>query len=180
MKQISVPNAELFSEAGRLLSEGKEVTILARGNSMLPFIRGGVDKVTLASVPAAGRQDGGGVPGAQGGEGFQGTQGGEGFQETPSGITPGDILLCEISPGHFVLHRLIRIDGERLTLMGDGNLRGVEHCMRAHVIARAVRIIRPDGSSADCCSPSELRKARLWRRLLPLRRILLAVWRRTR
>lgn len=162
MKQISVPNAELFSEAGRLLSEGKEVTILARGNSMLPFIRGGVDKVTLASVPAAGRQDGGGVPGTQ------------------AGIAPGDILLCEISPGHFVLHRLIRIDGERLTLMGDGNLRGVEHCMRAHVIARAVRIIRPDGSSADCCSPSELRKARLWRRLLPLRRILLAVWRRTR
>ena len=162
MKQISVPNAELFSEAGRLLSEGKEVTILARGNSMLPFIRGGVDKVTLASVPAAVRLGGGGVPGAQG------------------SIAPGDILLCEISPGHFVLHRLVRIDGERLTLMGDGNLRGVERCSRAHVIARAVRIIRPDGSSADCCSPSELRKARLWRRLLPLRRILLAVWRRTR
>ena len=162
MKQISVPNAELFSEAGRLLSEGKEVTILARGNSMLPFIRGGVDKVTLASVPAAGRLGGGGVPGAQG------------------SIVPGDILLCEISTGHFVLHRLVRIDGERLTLMGDGNLRGVERCSRAHVIARAVRIIRPDGSSADCCSPSELRKARLWRRLLPLRRILLAVWRRTR
>ena len=161
MKQISVPNAELFSEAGRLLSEGKEVTILARGNSMLPFIRGGVDKVTLASVPAAGRLGGGGVPGAQG------------------SIVPGDILLCEISPGHFVLHRLVRIDGERLTLMGDGNLRGVERCSRAHVIARAVRIIRQDGSSADCCSPSELRKARLWRRLLPLRRILLAVWRRT-
>ena len=171
MKQISVPNAELFSEAGRLLSEGKEVTILARGNSMLPFIRGGVDKVTLASVPAAVRLGGGGVPG---------TQGGEGFQEAPSGIAPGDILLCEISPGHFVLHRLVRIDGERLTLMGDGNLRGVERCSRAHVIARAVRIIRPDGSSADCCSLSELRKARLWRRLLPLRRILLAVWRRTR
>ena len=161
MKQISVPNAELFSEAGRLLSEGKEVTILARGNSMLPFIRGGVDKVTLASVPAADGQGGGGVKGTQ------------------AGISPGDILLCEISPGHFVLHRLVRIDGERLTLMGDGNLRGVERCSRAHVIARAVRIIRPDGSSADCCSPSELRKARLWRRLLPLRRILLAVWRRT-
>ena len=120
-----------------------------------------VDKVTLASVPAAGRLGGGGVPGAQG------------------SIVPGDILLCEISPGHFVLHRLVRIDGERLTLMGDGNLRGVERCSRAHVIARAVRIIRPDGSSAVCCSPPELRKARLWRRLLPLRRILLAVWRRT-
>lgn len=161
MKQISVPNAELFSEAGRLLSDGKEVTILARGNSMLPFIRGGVDKVTLASVPAADGQGGGGV---------QGTQ---------AGISPGDILLCEISPGHFVLHRLVSIDGELLTLMGDGNLRGTERCTRAHVIARAVRIIRPDGSSAVCCSPPELRKARLWRRLLPLRRILLAVWRRT-
>ena len=122
MKQISVPNAELFSEAGRLLSEGKEVTILARGNSMLPFIRGGVDKVTLASVPAAVRLGGGGVPGVQDGEGFPGAQ---------AGIAPGDILLCEISPGHFVLHRLVRIDGERLTLMGDGNLRGVERCSRA-------------------------------------------------
>ena len=71
MKQISVPNAELFSEAGRLLSEGKEVTILARGNSMLPFIRGGVDKVTLVSVPAAVRLGGGGVPGRRAARAFR-------------------------------------------------------------------------------------------------------------
>ena len=94
-------------------------------------------------------------------------------------VRTGDIVLAEVPGKGYVIHRVYRIAEGQLTLMGDGNLRGVERCSRAHVIARAVRIIRPDGSSADCCSPSELRKARLWRRLLPLRRILLAVWRRT-
>ena len=43
MKQIPIPNVELFSEVRRLMAAGREVTILARGSSMLPFIRDGVD-----------------------------------------------------------------------------------------------------------------------------------------
>lgn len=156
MKQKSVPNAALFSEVRQLLAGGCNVTILARGNSMLPFIRDGVDKVQLAAVHAPGT----------------------GGQDSP--FAPGDILLCEIAPGSYVLHRLLKCENGRLVLMGDGNLRGTESCAAGDVVARAVGIIRPDGCSVDCLSPSELRKARIWRRLLPFRRILLALWRRLR
>lgn len=39
----------------------------------------------------------------------------------------GDPVLAEVGPGVFVLHRIIAIDGENVTLRGDGNL-GCEHC----------------------------------------------------
>ena len=34
----------------------------------------------------------------------------------------GDIVLAKL-PGRYVLHRIVDEDGNRLTLMGDGNLR---------------------------------------------------------
>lgn len=147
MRRINVPNAELFAEVRRLLAEGRQVSILARGDSMVPFIRGGIDKVVLCAPD--------------------------------SNPSENDILLCEIAPGKFVLHRLTGIDGDCLQLTGDGNARGTEKCRKDNVVAKAVRVIRPDGTEVDCCSPSERRKARLWRRLRPVRRLLLAVWRRT-
>ncbi|MBR5633983.1 MAG: S24/S26 family peptidase, partial [Prevotella sp.] len=39
----------------------------------------------------------------------------------------GDPVLAEIEPKHFVLHRIIQIDGDNVTLRGDGNL-GNEYC----------------------------------------------------
>jgi hypothetical protein len=42
-------------------------------------------------------------------------------------VHKGDAVLAEISPKHFVLHRIIKIEGYNITLRGDGNL-GVEHC----------------------------------------------------
>ena len=149
MKQIAVPNTELLPEVRRLIDEGRQVVILARGNSMLPFIRDGLDSVKL--------------------EGVKGKE-----------LRIGDILLCEISPGRYVLHRLIRVEGESLVLMGDGNLRGTERCRTADVIARAVEIIRPNGATVCCDSPRERRRARLWYSMLPMRRYLLVIWKRLR
>ena len=34
----------------------------------------------------------------------------------------GDPVLAETMPSHFVLHRIINIEGEKVTLLGDGNL----------------------------------------------------------
>ena len=36
----------------------------------------------------------------------------------PKGVKLGDPVLAEIEPGHFVLHRIIKIDGDAVTLMG--------------------------------------------------------------
>jgi len=88
----------------------------------------------------------------------------------PDTIAVGDILLCETAPKRYILHRLIAIDGERLTLMGDGNLAGTEHCLRRNVIGKVTAITRPDGRTRR---PG---KAILWRRLLPFRRWLLKIY----
>lgn len=46
MRTISVSNV-FFAQAEKSLREGKEIRLLVQGNSMLPFIIGGKDTVTL-------------------------------------------------------------------------------------------------------------------------------------
>lgn len=46
-----LPNELVLEEAGKLLEEGREVVITPLGDSMLPFIRGGKDEVTLKAMP---------------------------------------------------------------------------------------------------------------------------------
>jgi hypothetical protein len=89
----------------------------------------------------------------------------------------GDIALAEISEGRYVLHRIEKIEGEVVVLMGDGNLVGREKCRRKDVMAIAVKIIK-DRREIDCQSQGHLRNAEIWRRLLPVRRYLLAIYRR--
>ena len=89
----------------------------------------------------------------------------------------GDIALAEISEGRYVLHRIEMIEGETIVLMGDGNLVGRERCRREDVMAIAVKIIK-GSREIDCQSPGHLRNAEIWKRLLPVRRYLLAIYRR--
>jgi hypothetical protein len=51
MTKKVLPNEMVLEEASRLLEEGREVVITPLGNSMLPFIRGGKDEVTLKVMP---------------------------------------------------------------------------------------------------------------------------------
>lgn len=86
-------------------------------------------------------------------------------------VEKGDIVLVDLG-GRYVLHRIIAEDGERLTLMGDGNIRGTESCTKDNVLGTVVKIVRPGGKSV---TPS---KGKLWKALLPVRRYLLAFYRR--
>lgn len=92
-------------------------------------------------------------------------------------VKPMDIVLAEVSEGMFVLHRVMEIKDGYVVLMGDGNIRGRERCRKDKVLAKAVSIEK-DGKSVDCCSRGHIFKARVWRFLLPLRRYLLAIYRR--
>ena len=80
-----------------------------------------------------------------------------------------------------MLHRIIDIspDGMKITLMGDGNVRGTETCTPSTVLARATHVVDTEGRIIPLESEARLRRARLWRRLLPLRRYLLVIMRRT-
>ena len=85
----------------------------------------------------------------------------------------GDAVLAEISRGHFVLHRIIKIEGTHVTLRGDGNL-GDEHCRLEDIRAKAVGFYRKGRTKLDS---TDGRKWRVyswwWTRLYPLRRYLL-------
>jgi SOS-response transcriptional repressors (RecA-mediated autopeptidases) len=94
-------------------------------------------------------------------------------------LQPGDIVLAHLEDGRYVLHRVIRCNGDDIILMGDGNLQGAERCKRIDIVGQAIKIIR-NGRYVDCSARSERRNAELWKRLLSLRRYLLAVYRRTR
>lgn len=86
---------------------------------------------------------------------------------------PGDAVLAEIAPRCYVLHRIVAIDGNAVTLRGDGNL-GVEHCRVCDVKARALGFFRKGRKQADLTSGIKWRVySWLWCRLLPVRRYLL-------
>lgn len=90
-------------------------------------------------------------------------------------LAEGDAVLAEITPNQYVLHRIIGIDGDNLTLMGDGNLRGTEQCKVQDVAGIVTEYIRPKRSfKAD--DPKLVRRVKLWRKLLPCRRLLLLVY----
>lgn len=100
--------------------------------------------------------------------------------EKPSGeLAVGDIVLAEIIPGRWVIHRIFEINGDEVILMGDGNVRGTEKCRTENVHGHILYVVTPSGNKIDCRTPRSMRRARLWRRLLPVRRLLLAVYRRT-
>ena len=138
MDKRTLPNDILLGEVTAALREGRDAIITPTGNSMRPFIRGGVDRVVLSK------------------------------RET---LAVGDIALACLD-GRYILHRIVALDGDAVTLMGDGNLRGTERGHASDIVGTVTAIIRPDGRRR---APG---KGRLWRALLPVRRYLLAIYKR--
>lgn len=87
----------------------------------------------------------------------------------------GCIILARTGEG-IVLHRVINIEGNAVTLMGDGNLYKTESCSMEDVIAGVTRIVRNGkGIEPECFM--ERFKARIWMIARPVRRPLLKIWR---
>ena len=146
MNKVVVPNSILLGEVKSLLAEGKDVVIPTKGNSMLPFIRGGRDSVNLRRLDT---------------------------------LEVGDIVLAEIREGVYVLHRVFAVDGDSVTLKGDGNLRNVEQCRRSDIAGTAMGILKDSGREVDCRGRKAMRRARAWRTMPTLfRRIFLGIYRR--
>ena len=98
--------------------------------------------------------------------------------QKPDGAKVGDVVLAWVSPGRYVVHRIIRIDGEHVTLMGDGNLAGTEHCTLAGIKAIATHVVGDDDRPHSLYTPWRRRAALLWWHLRPVRRYLLAIYRK--
>jgi len=94
----------------------------------------------------------------------------------PTTIQKGDAVLAEISPGVFVLHRIIKIDGDDITLRGDGNL-ATEQCKRADIRGFVLGFYRKGRQTLDKTNSVKWRVySALWTGLFPLRRYLLAFY----
>jgi len=97
----------------------------------------------------------------------------------PGEIREGDVVLARIDGRRYVLHRVMEVSPGRVVLMGDGNIRGREVCRPEDVLARTDEIVGADGRHRRLDTVKMKRRARLWRRLLPVRRWILAVYKRT-
>jgi hypothetical protein len=90
----------------------------------------------------------------------------------------GDAVLAEVRPKFFVLHRIISIDGDNVTLRGDGNL-GVEKCQLKDVKGFVIGFYRKGRTKLDKTNGWKWRiYSYFWTRLFPIRRYLLAFYRR--
>lgn len=145
--RLLLPNLHLLGEMENMLADGQSVMQKATGNSMLPFIVGGRDSV-LVWCPSR-----------------------------IQALQVGQIALAHLPDSRYVLHRIVRIHGAEIVLMGDGNLKETESCRFPDITGVVTRIIR-NGRYVDCDSGSERRKAEIWGRLLPIRRYLLYIYRR--
>lgn len=86
-----------------------------------------------------------------------------------------DIVLAIVNENQYVLHRVIKIMGNKLILMGDGNLKGCEICTIENVIAIAVEVIG-NNRKYSCRDNKYIRRAKIWKALLPIRKYLLAIY----
>ena len=113
------------------------------GNSMFPLIRVNRDRVMLTSVE-------------------------------PEDIRVGDIVLF---PGRFrsanyCLHRVWKLDGDRVQTFGDGLPRPDGWLPRSRILGKA-KLIRRGGQTIDCDDPKWRRRAARWCALWRLRPLLL-------
>ena len=94
-------------------------------------------------------------------------------------VEVGDIVLAQIAPGHYVLHRVHALDGEHVTLKGDGNLDATESCTLADICGTAVAILRRGSRRLDCTAPCWQKRFRRWVSAPRMvRRIVLGFYRR--
>ena len=96
----------------------------------------------------------------------------------PGLIDVGDVVLAWVDGCRYVVHRIIRIDGDRVTLMGDGNLVGTEHCTLNDIKAIATHVVDAKERTHYLYNRWRKSAAKIWFRLRPMRRYLLAIYRR--
>ena len=99
--------------------------------------------------------------------------------QKPGNLQRGQVALAQVGPNRYVVHRIIKVEPDRITLMGDGNIRGTESCTPSNVLAIATHVVDEKGQRRTLESKGQMFKARVWYVIRPFRRIILAFLRRT-
>ena len=93
-------------------------------------------------------------------------------------VDVGDVVLAWVEGCRYVVHRIIRIDGNHITLMGDGNIVGTEHCTVGDIKAIVTHVVDANGKIHDINNKWRRRAAKVWFWIRPIRRYILAIYRR--
>lgn len=91
----------------------------------------------------------------------------------------GRIAMFRGPKRNIVVHRVVAVDNEGVTLRGDGNILQTERTPRAEIIGVVESVRRGNGKLVSCTSASWRRKEHIWLSLpLVVRRYVLAIMRR--
>lgn len=147
-ESLQLKNEVFLPYVGQLIAQGKSVTIMVRGNSMNPFLLDRRDQVVIGPCHV-------------------------------DDLAVGDCVLArENSDAHmFLLHRVIALSDTYIMMQGDGNWTGTETCLRSEVIGKVTHVIRL-GMTYPVDGKMWKRYSAVWAILTPMRRWLLAIYRR--
>lgn len=73
-------------------------------------------------------------------------------------VKVGDVVLAEIDTGHYVMHRIVEIRGQEVTLKGDHN-KNVEHTVLSHIVACMVGLQSGGGQRGKASQQVDLAKS---------------------
>ena len=91
----------------------------------------------------------------------------------------GDIVLAELSPGRYALHRIFRLDDKHVQMLGDGNLTPDPVIRHENVKVFAKAFLRKGSKTPDYVDAKKFQRySKFWMQVRPIRRWLLAIWRR--
>lgn len=161
---VGVPLEQLAPIMSECLAQGQEIVLTVTGNSMSPFLRDKKDQVVLTACD-------------------------------PTALQPGDVPLFRRRNGQYVLHRIVerddgakrtrwgqeetlpsQCDGLRYTMLGDAQWQEEPDIAADQIVACATAFIRR-GTRWECHSDAYLRNRMRWHRLLPLRPVLVRLYR---
>ena len=91
-------------------------------------------------------------------------------------VVKNDVVLFSYN-GRHVLHRLIKIEGEKYIMQGDGVYASKEFCYSKDIIGIVTKVQRPSGKIIPVTSFSWRLLSALWGNLRFLRRYLLFIYR---
>lgn len=93
---------------------------------------------------------------------------------SPGEFRPMDVVLFKYR-GQHLLHRIIRRDGDLLTIKGDGSYVAMEVCNVCDVIGRVQAVIRPSGKEIPVVSWKWKLPSFIWNKMGILRNPILKI-----
>lgn len=91
-------------------------------------------------------------------------------------IKKDDIVLFRLG-GRYIMHRVLKADGGKFDIQGDGVYLGHEYPVREQILAKATTIIRAGKTPVDPYGKKQLRRVHAWQKLGHLRRYILFIYR---